>query len=114
MISREIIIQYFLCRYSTVNFEENLSDDRNRIYSLDSFIYKEFGANVKICKDMIPSEGVMNEKDINIEFDNFQNMSCVNAISETISSPVKTNYNNNNDNKNCVKNIIVIKKEKIE
>ena len=47
-ISREIIIEYLKAKYSKTDFNENFSDNRNRIYSLDDFVYKDKGNNATI------------------------------------------------------------------
>ena len=41
-------MEYLKSKYNNEDFEENFVDDKNRIYSLDSFIYKELGNSVKI------------------------------------------------------------------
>jgi 4'-phosphopantetheinyl transferase len=48
LLNRKLILDYFFTKYTNEDFGENFSDDKNRIYSLDSFIFKEKGNNVKI------------------------------------------------------------------
>ena len=48
LLNRTIIVEYLKSKYNNEDFEENFIDDKNRIYSLDSFIYKEKGNSVQI------------------------------------------------------------------
>ena len=127
-IPREIIVEYLKSKYTKTDFRENLSDDKNRIYALEDFVYKDKGNKTKIFKEYSPFENKENHYDyinknknkknenknnindvnnnINIfnneeqnEQDTFyNNLSFDKTISTSISSPLK--YNNNNNNKN--------------
>lgn len=112
-IPREIIIDYLKSKYSKIKFQEDFSNDKNRIYSLDSFIYKDKGNNTKIYKDPIPYENKENKYDFNNKYINikkietknvnnqkdsdsfFNNLSFEKAISTSISSPAKNLGRNN-------------------
>ena len=115
-ISREIIIDYLKLKYSSTNFSEDFSDERNRIYSLDTFVYKDKGNNTKIFKEPLFGEDKENKFTLNKiitephkDFDTcFNNLSFEKAISTSINSPSK------NSSKTNVKNkyILFINKDK--
>ena len=115
-ISREIIIDYLKLKYSSTNFSEDFSDERNRIYSLDTFVYKDKGNNTKIFKEPLFGEDKENKFNLNKimtephkDFDTcFNNLSFEKAISTSINSPSK------NSSKTNVKNkyILFINKDK--
>lgn len=77
LISREIIIQYLKYKYTTTDFGKNFNDDKNRKYSLDDFIYKDKGNDVKIFNELVET---------------YDNLSFHQEISTSINSPLKT-YN---------------------
>ena len=115
-ISREIIIDYLKLKYSSTNFSEDFSDERNRIYSLETFVYKDKGNNTKIFKEPLFGEDKENKFTLNKiitephkDFDTcFNNLSFEKAISTSINSPSK------NSSKTNVKNkyILFINKDK--
>ena len=115
-ISREIIIDYLKLKYSSTNFSEDFSDERNRIYSLETFVYKDKGNNTKIFKEPLFGEDKENKFNLNKiitephkDFDTcFNNLSFEKAISTSINSPSK------NSSKTNVKNkyILFINKDK--
>ena len=115
-ISREIIIDYLKLKYSSTNFSEDFSDERNRIYSLETFVYKDKGNNTKIFKEPMFGEDKENKFTLNKiitephkDFDTcFNNLSFEKAISTSINSPSK------NSSKTNVKNkyILFINKDK--
>ena len=112
-IPRDIIIEYLKSKYTKTNFRENFINDRNRIYSLDVFVYKDKGNNTKIYKDPILEENKENKFDLNNKNNNnktnnnndniyqkdpdsyFNNLSFEKAISTSISSPAKYPIRNN-------------------
>ena len=112
-IPREIIIEYLKSKYNKTNFRENFINDRNRIYSLDVFVYKDKGNNTKIYKDPILEENKENKFDLNNKNNDnktnnnndniyqkdpdsyFNNLSFEKAISTSISSPAKYPIRNN-------------------
>jgi hypothetical protein len=112
-VTREIIIEYLKSKYTKTNFRENFINDRNRIYSLDVFVYKDKGNNTKIYKDPILEENKENKFDLNNKNNNnktnnnndniyqkdpdsyFNNLSFEKAISTSISSPAKYPIRNN-------------------
>ena len=117
-ITREIIIEYLKLKYSRIDFRENFTDDKNRIYSLDAFVYKDKGNNEKIFKEPFISENKEtkyeypkykykknennNYKNNNDEYQKdldsyFNNLSPEQTISTSISSPYK--YPNKNYSK---------------
>ena len=117
-IPRDIIIEYLKSRYNKTDFSENYKDDKKRIYSLDSFVYKDKGNNIKIYNDPIASENKENKFDINIKYNNkdenyniqkdsdsyFNNLSFEKAISTSISSPSKYPIRNNSKYVNIYNN----------
>ncbi len=88
LISREIIIQYLRYKYTSTNFNQNFSDDNNRIYSLDDFMYKDKGNDVKIFN----------------ELETYDNLSFHQEISTSINTPLKT-YGKSNGSLNNSKYI---------
>ena len=62
-IPREIIIEYLKSRYTKTDFKENLTDDKNRIYALEDFVYKDKGNKAKIFKESSPLENKENQYD---------------------------------------------------
>ena len=129
-IPREIIVDYLKSRYTKADFRENLTDDKNRIYALEDFVYKERGNKAKIFKDFFPFENKENQNDytnknkkneskntndvnndINVNNYTFKNEeqndqdSFYNNLSpiQAISTSISSPYksnNNNNNNKN--------------
>ena len=106
-ISREIIIDYLKLKYSSTNFSEDFSDERNRIYSLETFVYKDKGNNTKIFKEPLFGEDKENKFTLNKiitephkDFDTcFNNLSFEKAISTSINSPSKNSSKTNVKNK---------------
>ena len=106
--NRKLISEYLLSKYINEDFNENFDDDRSRIYSLDAFIYKEKGNNVKIFLESNEINGdITRDIEDNFENDNktekmleinnedlsyktYDNSSMRNDISSEISSPSKS------------------------
>ena len=114
-------MDYLKLKYSSTNFNENFSDERNRIYSLDTFVYKDKGNNTQIFREPLPGENKENKFNSNKRNDTievgahkdlsdtcFSNLSFEKAISTSINSPSKNNSKSNVKNKY----ILFINKEK--
>ena len=106
LLSRELILQYFLSKYTIEDFRENFTDEKNRIYSLESFIFKEKGNNVKIFLENDDLNGDMNnmeddldnkdnEKMIDI---NTEDMSYKTYENSAIGSPTKSSMKSGDNN----------------
>ena len=97
LLNRKIIVEYLKSKYNNEDFEENFVDDKNRIYSLDSFIYKELGNSVKIYLENSELYGDLNnleegfdnkdEKMIDI---NAEDVSFKTYEHSVMSSPIKS------------------------
>ena len=113
-VTREIIIEYLKSKYSKIDFSENLTDTNNRIYSLDDFVYKEKGNKTVIFRAPFLNDNKENRYDMDNKIQNkknekktsteinqkdlesyFNNLSFEQAISTSISSPVKYTNNKN-------------------
>ena len=113
-VTREIIIEYLKSKYSKIDFSENLTDPNNRIYSLDDFVYKEKGNKTVIFRMPFLNDNKENKYDMDNKIQNkknekktsteinqkdlesyFNNLSFEQAISTSISSPVKYTHNKN-------------------
>ena len=105
LLNRQLILDYFFTKYTNEDFSENFSDDKNRIYSLESFIFKEKGNNVQIYMesdllndDMNNLENGFENKDEEKMLDiNNEDMSYKTYDNSTVGSPIKTSINNNVD-----------------
>ena len=113
LLNRTVIVEYLKSKYNNEDFEENFLDDKNRIYSLDSFIYKDKGNSVKIFLensdiygDVTNMEEGLDNKDVEKMLDiNNEDYSFKTVEDTSISSPLKT-YNNNHEG-SIVRNISV-------
>lgn len=113
LLNRTVIVEYLKSKYNNEDFEENFLDDKNRIYSLDSFIYKDKGNSVKIFLensdiygDVTNMEEGLDNKDEEKMLDiNNEDYSFKTVEDTSISSPSKT-YNNNHEG-SIVRNISV-------
>ena len=83
LLSRELILQYFLSKYTIEDFRENFTDEKNRIYSLESFIFKEKGNNVKIFLENDDLNGDMNNMEDDL--DNKDNEKMIDINTEDVS-----------------------------
>ena len=99
LLNRKIIVEYLISKYNNEDFSENFSDDKNRIYSLDTFIYKEKGNDVKIFleneelygSDVNNMEEGFDNKDEEKMIDiNTEDMSYKTLANSVICSPVKS------------------------
>ena len=105
LLNRKLILDYFFTKYTNEDFGENFSDDKNRIYSLDSFIFKEKGNNVKIYlendnynEDMNSAVDNMDNKDEEkMLYINTEDASYKTYDHSAISSPSKSCANSNID-----------------
>ena len=105
LLDRKIILDYFFTKYTNEDFKENFSDDKNRIYSLDSFIFKEKGNSVKIYlekedlnQDMSNiTDTLENKDDEKMLYINNEDTSYKTYDNSAISSPAKSFNNSNND-----------------
>ena len=98
LLNRKIIVEYLKSKYNNEDFEENFADDKNRIYSLDSFIYKEIGNSIKIFLENNELYGDLNnveegfgnkgeEKMIDINTEELSYKTYENSV---MSSPIKS------------------------
>ena len=98
LLNRTIIVEYLKSKYNNEDFEENFLDDKNRIYSLDSFIYKDKGNSVQIFLenselygDVTNMEEGFNNKDAEQMIDiNNEDLSFRTYEESVISSPSKS------------------------
>ena len=98
LLNRTIIVEYLKSKYNNEDFEENFLDDKNRIYSLDSFIYKDKGNSVQIFLenselygDVTNMEEGFNNKDEEKMIDiNNEDLSFRTYEGSVISSPSKS------------------------
>ena len=91
IITREIIIQYLKYKYTSINFSRSFSDENNRIYSLDDFVYKDKGNEVKILNES------NNDVNTSEELETFNNLSFHQEISTSVGTPKKS-YGKSNGN----------------
>ena len=106
LLNRKLILDYFFTKYTNEDFGENFSDDKNRIYSLDSFIFKEKGNNVKIYLENEELNQEMNNVTDTFENKDEEKMMYVNTEdasyrtydNSAISSPSKSCVNSNLEN----------------
>ena len=105
LLDRKIILDYFFTKYTNEDFGEDFSNDKNRIYSLDSFIFKEKGNNVKIYLENEDLNHDMNNIGDTLENKDDEKMLYINTEdasyktydNSAISSPSKSFNSNNND-----------------
>ena len=105
LLDRKIILDYFFTKYTNEDFKEDFSNDKNRIYSLDSFIFKEKGNSVKIYlekedlnQDMSNiTDTLENKDDEKMLYINNEDTSYKTYDNSAISSPAKSFNNSNND-----------------
>ena len=97
LLNRKIIVEYLKSKYNNEDFEENFIDDKNRIYSLDSFIYKELGNSVKIYLENSELYGDLNNleegfdnKDEKMIHINTEDVSFKTYEHSVMSSPIKS------------------------
>ena len=104
LLNRTVIVEYLKSKYSNEDFEENFLDDKNRIYSLDSFIYKEKGNNVKIFLDNSELYGNVNNMEDGFDNKDEEKMIDINnedisfkTLEETVISSPSKSFNKNHE-----------------
>ena len=96
-MDRKIIVDYLISKYNNEDFSQDFTDDKNRIYSLDAFIYKEKGNSVKIYLEKEELFGKINNDEEEYENKDEEKMLDINTedmsyktYDHSVSSPTKS------------------------
>ena len=97
LLDRKIIVDYLISKYNNEDFSQDFTDDKNRIYSLDAFIYKEKGNSVKIYLEKEELFGKINNDEEEYENKDEEKMLDINTedmsyktYDHSVSSPTKS------------------------